>query len=124
MKNIEDISKELEAREPLFHLPVSREELERQVDVNFWEVGASGNVYDRDRVINGVAERFEKGTEPDTSNWVKTYFQCKELGPDTYMVTYQLDQEGRLTRRLTIYRLSDGDWKLLYHQGTIIQSEN
>jgi hypothetical protein len=31
-----------------------------------------------------------------------------------------LEEKGRLTRRLTIWRRVAGSWKALYHQGTVV----
>jgi hypothetical protein len=47
----------------------------------------------------------------------------RRLGPDTYLLTYTLDQAGRRTRRSTIWRRSEDGWQILYHQGTIIAAE-
>ena len=45
----------LQAREPIFHRPelgTSRVNFERMTDESFWEVGASGRVYDREFVLD------------------------------------------------------------------------
>lgn len=45
----------------------------------------------------------------------------RQLGVDTYLVTYQLNGQGRRTRRATIWRSSPvKGWHVLYHQGTVI----
>ena len=119
------ILEEIKGREPLFHHPelgVSRADLERQTADDFWEVGASGSKYSRELVINTVVERFEKGTEADTSGWEMTDVACRDLGNNTYAFTYQLDQDGRLSRRLTLWRKTEEGWVILYHQGTLISS--
>jgi hypothetical protein len=45
------------------------------------------------------------------------------LGPDTYLLTYTLRQENRVTRRATIWQLAPEGWRVLYHQGTIVSAE-
>jgi len=48
------------AREPIFHKPelgTSREDYTAQTAEDFWEVGATGQVYDRDFVIDTVVSR-------------------------------------------------------------------
>jgi hypothetical protein len=50
-------------------------------------------------------------------------FGLRRLGPDTYLLTYTLDQAGRRTRRSTIWQNSEDGWRILYHQGTIIAVE-
>jgi hypothetical protein len=49
-------------------------------------------------------------------------FDCRELGPDTYALTYTLQQGKRLARRLTLWRRAPEGWKILYHQGTAVES--
>ncbi|HEX4029604.1 MAG TPA: hypothetical protein VHX20_04530 [Terracidiphilus sp.] len=42
---------------------------------------------------------------------------------DVYLLTYTLLQDAtRLTRRATIWQRTAG-WKIVYHQGTIVQDE-
>jgi len=44
------------------------------------------------------------------------------LGPETYLLTYTLLQhKKRLTRRATIWQRTVDGWKIVYHQGTIVQ---
>ncbi len=124
--NITKISEELKNREPVFHhaeLGVTREELEKQTATDFWEIGASGKKYDRNFVIDTVVERFEKGAEADTSQWNMTEIDCRDLGNNTFAFTYLLDQNGRLSRRLTLWRKTNAGWKILYHQGTLISEK-
>ncbi|MCA9643587.1 MAG: hypothetical protein KC492_22970, partial [Myxococcales bacterium] len=119
-----DVLEELKAREPIFHreeLGVTREALEAQTAAAFWQVGATGLAYDRQHVIDTVETRFLEGTEPDTSRWASSDHWCRELGPDTYLLTYILDQAGRRSRRATIWRRSADGWQIVYHQGTLIR---
>ena len=108
---------ELRALEPIFHHPelgIGPEELTAD---DFWEVGASGTVYDRATVIRAVNER---GPVPGEDRWVVGDVACRALGSDTYAFTYRLDQDGRLSRRLTLWRRTSDRWQILYHQGTLI----
>lgn len=120
---LQAIAEELRAREPIFHHPelgVDRINLEQQTAENFWEVGASGRPYSRKFVIDAVERRFRDNTEVTTDDWKMSEFYCRELGPDTYMITYLLNQGGRLSRRLTLWRRAGDVWQILYHQGTLI----
>ena len=115
------VTAELLAREPIFHKPefgTTRDDYAAQTDDQFWEVGASDRVYDRGTVLDALVER---GKVPGDEAWVITEVRCRPLGESTYALTYRLDQAGRLTRRLTIWRNDDGRWKALYHQGTLVQ---
>jgi len=118
---LDDVKATLVAREPIFHKPelgTTREAYLAQTAEDFWEVGASGRVYSRDGVIDGLVRR---GKVAGDEQWTVSDAQCRRLGPDTYALTYQLDQAGRLTRRLTLWRCDPAGWKILYHQGTIIR---
>jgi hypothetical protein len=120
--SLDDVKAELVAREPIFHrleLGMTREAYLAQTAEDFWEVGASGRTYDRDGVIEELVRR---GRVPGHERWVVSDEQCRHLGPETYALTYRLDQAGRLTRRLTLWRRDPDGWKVLYHQGTIIQA--
>ena len=118
---LEDVQAELVAREPIFHQPelgTTREAYLAQTAGDYWEVGASGQVYGRDFVIDTLVRR---GKVPGDEDWVVSDVRCRPLGPGTYALTYRLDQDGRLTRRLTLWRREPDGWKILYHQGTVIQ---
>jgi hypothetical protein len=44
------------------------------------------------------------------------------LAADLYLLTYTLLQDKvRLTRRSTIWQRTAEGWKIVYHQGTIVQ---
>jgi hypothetical protein len=119
LKGVED---ELLAREPIFHKPefaTRRADYAAQTAEDYWEVGASGRIYDREGILDGLVER---GKVPGDEDWVVSDVRCRELGADTYAFTYRLDQAGRLTRRVTIWRREPDGWKALYHQGTLIQA--
>jgi len=114
----------LVAREPIFHraeFGATRDDYAAQTAEDFWEVGASGNVYGRQFVIDSLVSR---GKVPGDEAWVISDVRCRELGESTYALTYQLDQAGRLTRRLTLWRHAPAGWKVLYHQGTLIRDVN
>ncbi len=118
---LERVEAELLAREPVFHRPelgTSREDYLAQTAADFWEVGASGQVYDREHVIGVLLAR---GKVPGDQDWVLSEVRLRALAADTYALTYQLDQAGRRTRRLTLWRLDPDGWEILYHQGTVIE---
>lgn len=115
---LEEVTAELVAREPVFHrreLGTTREDYLAQTADDFWEVGASGTVYGRDEVIDTLVRR---GATPGDERWALAEVRCRPLGEGTYALTYLLDQAGRRTRRLTIWRRGPDGWKVEYHQGT------
>ena len=86
---------------------------------DYWEVGASGRRYSRNFVLNELGKRF---SVPHADVWETRDFQCHRLSEDTYLLTYTLLQDNvRLTRRSTIWRSTPEGWKIVFHQGTIVQ---
>ena len=118
--NIDEVQRELEAREPLFHRPAlgtTRADFERMTVESFWEVGASGRRYDRAFVLDELERRYASHYE---DQWETRDFACTHLGDETYLLTYTLLQGPRVTRRSTIWRKTEEGWKAVYHQGTIV----
>jgi hypothetical protein len=119
---LQGILAELTRREPIFHRPefgTSRDDFENMAEKDFWETGASGRSYSRQFVLDELEKRF---SVPHADVWETSDFQCRRLGEDTYLLTYTLLQDHvRLTRRSTIWRRTPGGWKIVYHQGTIVQ---
>jgi hypothetical protein len=120
-ENLARVKAELLAREPIFHKPefgVRAEDYLAMTDEDYWEVGASGRVYERESVVRSLVSR---GKVPGDEDWVVSDVRVRPLSDDTYALTYRLDQAGRLTRRLTLWREAEAGWTILYHQGTIIR---
>jgi hypothetical protein len=113
---------ELITHEPIFHRPEkgsSRSDFERMTVPDFWEVGASGRRYSRATVLDELERRYA-APEPDV--WETLGFHCRKLSSDTYLLTYTLIQnETRRTRRSTIWQHTPDGWKIVFHQGTIVQ---
>ncbi|MBS1806522.1 MAG: DUF4440 domain-containing protein [Acidobacteria bacterium] len=119
--DLEEILKELRGREPIFHTErfgQSFEEFEDSTAPDFWEVGASGRRYSREFILN--MRRREALIDADSAGWKATGFALRRLGPDYYLLTYTLDQQGRLTRRATVWECVGGKWRIIYHQGTLV----
>jgi hypothetical protein len=109
----------IRAREPIFHRPElasTRADFERMTDPSFWEVGASGRVYDRGYVLDELERRY---ASPHEDLWEVTELACRDLGNSVFLATYLLIQGRRVTRRATLWRY-DGQWWAVYHQGTIV----
>jgi hypothetical protein len=116
-----DVLKELMQREPIFHHPefgTTRQDFENMTDATFWEVGASGLRYSREYVLDTLEKRYENPVE-DT--WETKDFHCLEIAHDNYLLTYTLLQGERMTRRSSIWRRSALGWKIVYHQGTVVE---
>jgi hypothetical protein len=61
-----DVLKDLKAREPIFHYPdkfgTTKQDILNMTCDEFWEVGASGNVYSLEYVIDVLLKRY---ADPD-----------------------------------------------------------
>jgi hypothetical protein len=91
-----------------------RADLEAMIAEDFWEMGASGRRYGRSSALNVVERRERFGEE-----WEMSDAHCRQLAPDVHLLTYTLNQEGRLTRRVTVWRKVNETWTALYHQATL-----
>lgn len=118
---LSNVLNELMKLEPVFHHPefgTTRQDFEKMMDESFWEVGASGNRYSREFVLDVLEKR--AGTEK-TEDWKTSDFYCMEISHDNYLLTYTLLQGERLTRRMSIWKRINDGWKIVYHQGTIVE---
>lgn len=114
---------ELIAREPLFHraeFGTTRADFERMIVDDYWEVGASGRRYGRAFVLDTL-ERRHAVLHDDP--WRTSDLRCRALSADTYLLTYTLQQAQRLTRRATLWRRDGGNWRAVYHQGTLAEAD-
>lgn len=120
------ILKELESREPVFHHPErfgnTVQDIENQMCDEFWKIGASGNVYTKQNVIEDLCKRYNDSNYQDI--WETRDFKLIKIAPDNYLLTYILIQnKTRITRRSTIWRKVNDNWKILHHQKTLIERE-
>jgi hypothetical protein len=121
---LQEILEELSSREPIFHTKRfgrSLEDFERGTAPDFWEVGASGRRYSREFIL-GMRSK-DALVDADEAGWKASGFGVRQLGPDCFLVTYTLDQAGRLTRRATIWERATEGWRLVYHQGTTVVAD-
>ncbi len=121
-----DVLAELERREPLFHRPefgTTRAEFEAMTAPDFWEVGASGEIYSRERVWATLERRYAEPGYWASDTWTASDFLCREVAPHAYLLTYTLRQGERQTRRLTVWRRTDDAWQVMYHQGTQVEPD-
>ena len=112
---------ELIRREPIFHrseFGTTRADLERMTVTDFWEIGASGRRYDRRYVLEELERRY---SSPGADEWTTADFECRRLARDIYLLTYVLVQDAsRRSRRSTIWQRTHDDWKIVFHQGTLV----
>jgi hypothetical protein len=118
---------ELRPLEPIFHTPAfgtTTAGFAARMSPDYWEIGASGRRYSRDFILHMLAEN--PPIDATTARWRTSGFALRPLGPanatDTYLLTYSLRQAERLTRRSTLWQRSPSGWQILFHQGTIVSS--
>jgi hypothetical protein len=128
----QEVLNELIQREPLFHHPEfgrTRQDFEKMMDVDFWEVGASGRRYSREYTLSELVKRYANPEyqgihAPPENTWQTKDFYCQQIAGDNYLLTYTLIQEDRITRRATLWQRTTTSWKILYHQGTIVEDRS
>jgi hypothetical protein len=117
------IARELRDREPIFHRPeygTSRADFEAMTIIDYWEVGASGSIYDRQTCLDELERRYADPTYDPMAGLEVTDFAVREAGDDVWLATYGLRQGERNTRRVSVWRRAGRNWTLIYHQGTVI----
>jgi hypothetical protein len=117
-----DVLEELRAREPIFHRPqfgTTRADFESMMHPDFWEIGASGHRYSKEYVL---AELEHRRQSPNEDVWEPSQFHRRRLALDVHLLTYMLIQNKiRKTRRSTLWQYTEVGWKILFHQGTIVE---
>lgn len=91
----------------------------------FIEFGSSGTIYDKASIVEALAAEPPAAAAlvPDVHD-----FAARSLSPDVVLVTYRSSRprpDGAATRatlRSSIWKLIDGRWQMLFHQGTIVPS--
>ena len=121
-----EIAAQLREREPVFHREpdgADRPHFESMLVEDFFEIGASGRLYERERVIETVVDRYERD-DPGVLNEVEE-FAVREIGAHLFIATYVLHQPDgharRTSRRATVWTNATGHWQVVYHQGTIVE---
>ena len=78
---------------------------------DFLEFGSSGRIWDRDSVPEATADGAVR-MEIDQ-------LHARRLGPDAVLLTYRTTTPGRSSLRSSTWiRADDGEWLMLFHQGT------
>lgn len=90
----------------------SREQVEALLHADFSETGSSGEVYDRETMI-------EMMVSGSSGRVVMRNFDTTYLAPDVALTTDRsVGTGGQEARRSSIWVYSDDRWQLRHHQGT------
>jgi hypothetical protein len=122
--NLLPVLEELKRREPIFHtleFGTSRADFERTTAPDYWETSASGRRYSREFILSELEKH--PPVDAASAGWQSHDHAVRQLGPDTYLITYTLRQLERITRRATIWQRTAEGWRIVYHQGTIVSAE-
>jgi hypothetical protein len=114
---------ELRPLEPIFHTPefgLEPSDFDRRTAPDYWEVGASGRRYSREFILQMLAD--SPPVDATTARWRASGHGLRQLGADTFLLTYSLRQGERLTRRSTIWERTPKGWQILFHQGTVVSA--
>ncbi len=88
----------------------------------FIEFGSSGRVYNKALIVEALAQETtaEAALVPEVH-----HFAVQFIAPDAVLVTYRSSRRTdgtarRTTLRSSLWKLIDGRWQMLFHQGTIV----
>lgn len=95
----------------------SQNELNQLLAGDFFEFGSSGRVLYKDVLIGEEGIGVVKMTLSD--------FDIHPLSEDIVLATYRIFNEdnNQHTLRSSIWRITDGRWQMVFHQGTISNLE-
>ena len=102
-------------------LPEVRRDASRagaMLDDGFVEFGSSGTIYGKSEVLAALAE--DRACPPDIEA-----FSVRTIAPGVVLATYHAVRPGEAavrSLRSSLWKLSDGRWKLVFHQGTATAS--
>ena len=99
----------------------SPQELEELLDDNFVEFGSSGKIYDKQKI------KEELGAEQEIQIAISD-FKIKVLSTQIVLVTYLAEVSEKIdsteshfiSMRSSIWQLLDGEWQMVFHQGTMV----
>ncbi len=118
----------MKSREPIFHHPklfgsTIKDIKNQMIDDNFWEVRASGQIYEAKDIVEILVDRYNQLDYLDC--WKIQDFKVKQIDLNTFLATYVLIQANiRFTRRATLWSNLNSVWRIIYHQGTVIQQNH
>jgi hypothetical protein len=119
-KAVEDHLRHLEGR--LLHPEVRKtdEDIVELLAEDFIEFESSGRIFHRDQIIEALRN------EPEMQRAL-TNFKALVLAPDLVLATYRAiwhraaEDQPEYSLRSSIWKLIDGRWCLLFHQGTLVK---
>ena len=106
---------ELETR--LFQADVraSAEELDKLLADQFYEIGASGEIYNKAQILENLVKLPEVKI---TANEYDLVQMSSEIVLVTYRALIRTEKEQRSSLRSSIWKFIENKWQMVFHQGT------
>jgi len=115
----EEFISELLERERMFIWPppgTALAEIEALLEEEFIEIGASGRTITREK---GIAALVQRADHSPKEPWTITDYKLRRLSEEICLATYVLcGWAGYRSRRSTIWKRENENWRAAYHQGT------
>lgn len=98
----------------------SSEKIIELLDENFSEFCSSGVIYNYT-----CGDTFQSDHDSQELDWEIRDFEIIQLSEYIVLATYKLikhsgaDEKARYSLRSSVWKYSDGSWKILFHQGTL-----
>ena len=86
----------------------SSDQLNKLIADDFLEFGCSGKVYNKQNCL----EQEEVSREFLVNN-----LKVKELSKQVMLTTYETIEDGAVSLRSSVWKLNDGRWQMIFHQG-------
>jgi hypothetical protein len=99
----------------------SSERISELLAENFIEFCSSGKIYHYT-----IGDTWDEGSNSTQITWEIKDFGIRKLSPDIVLATYKVikysekDKIKRYSLRSSIWKLINEDWKMIFHQGTLI----
>lgn len=94
-----------------------REVVDDLLDRDFREVGASGRRWTRGEVLDALAA----DASGELNETIAIEFEGFCLTPNLVLLSYTSKRSGARARRTSLWRRTEGAWRVLHHQGTPVR---
>ncbi|MDQ1205114.1 nuclear transport factor 2 family protein [Microbacterium sp. SORGH_AS_0862] len=84
---------------------------------DFTEIGRSGRRWTHAEILDALADEPWRDA-PSTDEW-----WLVDVAPDTVLVTYRLRAATTVSRHSSLWVVSDGMPRMLFHQGTLVPDD-
>jgi hypothetical protein len=99
----------------------SAEKVARLLADDFVEIGSSGRVFDKQKIIEALRDEAAEGrSPPQKADELTVRFIAENVALVTYRIVRRTSITGEeiQTLRSSIWKLIDGRWQMMFHQGT------